>query len=68
MKKWTWRDIDEIALDLVERHSNVDPMTVKLEELQKLIVELPTFADDPSASSNKILEAIQSAWYDEYED
>ncbi|HEX9658537.1 MAG TPA: Fe-S cluster assembly protein IscX [Bacteroidota bacterium] len=68
MKKWTWRDIDEIALDLVERHPNTDPMVVKLEELQKLIVELPTFADDPSASNNKILEAIQSAWYDEYED
>ncbi len=68
MKKWTWRDIDEIALDLVERHPNTDPMVVNLDELQKLIVALPTFADDPSASSNRILEAIQSAWYDEYED
>ena len=68
MKKWTWRDIDEIALDLVERHPNVDPMNVKMEELHKLIVELPTFSDDPAASNNKILEAIQSAWYDEFED
>jgi FeS assembly protein IscX len=66
--KWTWRDVDEIALDLVERYPALDPLTVKLPEMKKMILELPTFGDDPEASTEKILEAIQAAWYDEYED
>ena len=66
--KWTWRDVDEIALDLVERHPALDPLTVTLPDMKKMILELPTFADDPHASTEKILEAIQAAWYDEYED
>ena len=66
--KRTWRDIDDIALDLVERHPNVDPLSVKLPELKKLVTDLPTFGDEPGAGTEKILEAIQAAWYDEYED
>jgi FeS assembly protein IscX len=66
--KWTWRDADEIALDLVERHPGTDPLTVSLAELKRLVVELPTFHDAPDAATDKILEAIQAAWYDEYED
>lgn len=66
--KWTWRDVDDIALDLVERHPTVDPLTVKFPELRKLVTELPNFGDDPGAATDKILESIQAAWYDEYED
>ncbi len=66
--KWTWRDIDDIAMDLVERHPYVDPLTIKLPELKKMIVELTTFADDPDAVTDRTLESIQAAWYDEYED
>lgn len=66
--KRTWRDVDDIAIDLVERHPNVDPLSVKLPEIQKMVTELPTFGDDPTAASDKILEAIQAAWYDEFED
>jgi FeS assembly protein IscX len=67
-RKWTWRDADEIALDLVERHPNLDPLSVKLPELKKLVIGLPTFADDPTGASDRILESIQAAWYDEFED
>lgn len=66
--KWTWQDIDEIAIDLVEKYPNMDPLTVKLPELRTMVLELPSFHDDPQASNEKILEAIQAAWYDEYED
>jgi FeS assembly protein IscX len=66
--KWTWRDVDDIALDLVEKYPTVDPLTVKLADLKKLVVELPMFGDDPEAANEKILESIQAAWYDEYED
>ena len=66
--KWTWRDVDEIAMDLVERFPNVDPLSVKFPELKKLVTELPTFGDDPNAATDTILESIQAAWYDEFED
>lgn len=66
--KRTWQDIEEIALDLVERYPQVDPLTVKFPELKKLITSLPTFGDDPGAVSETTLEAIQAAWYDEFED
>ena len=68
MSKWTWRDIDDIALDLVEKYPLLDPLTVKFPELKKMVIELPTFDDNPEGASDKTLEAIQAAWYDEYED
>ena len=66
--RWTWRDVDDIALDLIEQYPNTDPLGVQLEELRKLVTELPTFGDDPDAATQTILEAIQAAWYDEFED
>jgi FeS assembly protein IscX len=68
MNKWTWRDIEDIALDLVEKYPYVDPLTVKYPELKKMNTGLPTFVDNPDVVSDKTLEAIQAAWYDEYED
>jgi FeS assembly protein IscX len=66
--KRTWRDVDEIALDLYEQHPNIDPLTVSLPDLKKMVTELPSFGDDPDATTESILESIQVAWYDEYED
>jgi FeS assembly protein IscX len=66
--KRTWRDVDEIALDLVERHPMTDPFGIGLDELKQLVIALPTFGDDPNTSTTAQLEAIQAAWYDEFED
>ncbi len=66
--KWTWNDVDEIALDLVERYPGPDPLTVTLPELRKMVLELPSFGDEPDAVTDKLLEEIQAAWYDEFED
>jgi FeS assembly protein IscX len=66
--KRTWRDVDEIALDLYEQHPSIDPLTVSLPDLKKMVTELPSFGDDPDATTESILESIQVAWYDEYED
>ncbi len=66
--KWTWRDVDEIALDLYEKFPNTDPLTIKFPELKKMVLDLPTFSDDADAVSDRILESIQMAWYDEFED
>jgi FeS assembly protein IscX len=66
--KWTWRDVDEIAMDLVEQHPNTDPLSVKLPDLKRLVAALPAFGDDPDSVTDANLEAIQAAWYDEFED
>jgi FeS assembly protein IscX len=64
----TWKDAEDIALELLERHPDVDPLTVRFTELHRWVVELPGFADDPKASNEGILEAIQMKWHEEYQD
>ena len=62
----TWRDTEDIAIALTERHPELDPLAVRFTDLHRWVTELPGFTDDPKASNEKILEAIQMAWLDEY--
>ncbi|MBI3628645.1 MAG: Fe-S cluster assembly protein IscX [Candidatus Rokubacteria bacterium] len=62
-----WRDAEDIAIALLERHPDVDPLTVRFTDLHRWVTELPGFAGDPKASSEKLLEAIQMAWHEEYQ-
>ena len=62
----TWRDAEDIGIALSERHPGVDPLTVRFTDLHRYVIELPGFSDDPRASNEKILEAIQMAWLEEY--
>jgi FeS assembly protein IscX len=64
----TWDQTDNIALSLLEAHPGVDPLTVRFTDLHKWVTELEDFKDDPAASSEGKLEAIQMAWYDEWKD
>jgi FeS assembly protein IscX len=64
--KISWTDIDDIAILLAEKHQDVDPLTVRFTDLHRWVCELPGFEDDPKKSNEKILEAIQMAWLDEY--
>jgi FeS assembly protein IscX len=61
-----WRDSEDIGIALSEKFGEVDPLTVRFTDLHRYVTELPGFADDPKASNEKILEAIQMAWLDEY--
>jgi len=61
----TWRDTEDIAIALTERFPDLDPLTVRFTDLHQWVMELPGFGDDPRASNEKILEAIQMAWLDE---
>jgi FeS assembly protein IscX len=60
-----WTDTLEIAIALTEVHPDVDPKTIRFTDLHRWVCELDGFADDPSRSGEKILEAIQMAWIDE---
>jgi FeS assembly protein IscX len=63
-----WQDIEDIAIRLVEEHPESDPLTVRFSDMHAWIVALPDFTDDPKKSNEKILEAIQMAWHEEYRD
>jgi FeS assembly protein IscX len=63
-----WGDAEDIALVLLERHPEVDPLSVRFTDLHRWVVELPGFADDPGASNEGLLEAIQMKWHEEYQD
>jgi FeS assembly protein IscX len=60
-----WTDTLDIAIELDERHPDVDPQYIRFTDLHTWVCELPEFEDDPERSSEKILEAIQMAWLDE---
>ncbi|MEM7304789.1 MAG: Fe-S cluster assembly protein IscX [Pseudomonadota bacterium] len=60
-----WTDTLDIAIELDERHPDVDPQYIRFTDLHTWVCELPEFDDDPERSSEKILEAIQMAWLDE---
>jgi len=63
-----WSDSQDIALALAEAHPEVDPLTVRFTDLHRWVVALPGFADDPKASNEGLLEAIQMKWHEEYGD
>jgi FeS assembly protein IscX len=52
----------------MEAHPDVDPLTVRFTDLHAWVIALPEFADDPKASNEGILEAIQMKWLEEYRD
>jgi len=62
----TWTDAEEIGIALAEQFPDTDPLTVRFTDLLRWVTELPGFADDPKASSEGKLEAIQMAWLEEY--
>ena len=63
-----WNDSEDIALALLERHPDVNPLSVRFTDLHRWVTELAGFADDPKASNEGKLEAIQMAWLEEYQD
>ena len=49
----TWDDVEDIAEQLGIRHPDVDPLGVRFTDLHRWVCELPDFADDPKASSDR---------------
>ena len=68
MPKLSWEQSEDIALALYEQFPALDPLTVRFTDLHKWVVALPEFGDDPAASNEGKLEAIQMAWHEEWQD
>ena len=64
--KLTWRDPRAIGELLYEEHEEVNPLSVSFVQLHKWIIESDDFEDDPKGSSEKVLEAIQMIWLEEW--
>ncbi len=63
-----WDDAEDLGLALADAHPDQNPLEVRFTELHRMISELPTFVDDPKLSTEGKLEAIQMAWYEEWQD
>ena len=64
-RRLRWTDIHDIAIELEERHPDIDNVNLRFTDLHRWVLELPDFEDEPDRSNEKILEAIQAAWIEE---
>ena len=62
-----WTDVNEIAIELAEKHPDIDPTYILFTDLRRLVMELEGFIDSPEKTNEKILEAIQMLWIEERE-
>jgi len=63
-----WTDSVDIGMALAEKFPGVDPLMIRFTDLREKVVALDGFSDDPRASNEPKLEAIQMAWYEEFKD
>ena len=66
MASLKWNDAEEIAVRLFEKRPHQDPLAIRFTDLLKWVCQLEDFADDPKASNEAKLEAIQMAWLEQY--
>ncbi|MFN3648909.1 MAG: Fe-S cluster assembly protein IscX [Armatimonadota bacterium] len=66
--KLSWNDAEDLGIELAEKYPDTDPLTVRFTDLHRWVTELESFGDDPKASNEGKLEAIQMAWLEEYKD
>ncbi len=66
--KLRWQDSEDIGIELFEKFPEIDPLTLRFTDLHQKVTELHDFEDDPKASNEGILEGIQMAWHEEYQD
>jgi FeS assembly protein IscX len=63
-----WIDAEDIGIALSDAYPEVDPLTLRFTDLREKVLALEGFDDDPKTSNEPKLEAIQMAWYEEYQD
>ena len=63
-----WTDSEDIGIALFEKFPAIDPLTVRFTDLREKVMQLDGFDDEPRASNEPKLEAIQMAWYEEWKE
>ena len=64
--KLKWTDVDAIAEILYDRFPDADPLAIRFTDLHRWILEISQFDDAPERAGERVLEAIQMAWYEEW--
>jgi FeS assembly protein IscX len=65
--QFTWDSAEDLGLMLADKYPQQNPLEVRFTELHKMVTSLPEFVDDPQKSNEGKLEAIQMAWYEQWE-
>ena len=63
-----WSDWEDIGIALAEKFPGLDPLTLLFTDLRERILALDGFDDDPKASNESKLEAVQMVWHEEFKD
>ena len=67
MQDLNWNDINDISIELYDQFPDIDPQWISFPDLHSKICNLETFVGDPDRSNEKVLEAIQMLWIEEYQ-
>ena len=67
MQGLDWLDVLDIAIELNDKFPEIDPQWISFPDLHKKVCNLDNFVGDPDKSNEKILEAIQMHWIEEYQ-
>ena len=67
MEELDWLDVLNIAIELNDKFTEIDPQWIGFPDLHKKVCELDNFIGDPKKYNEKILEAIQMHWIEEYQ-
>lgn len=60
-----WIDSLDIALALIDKYPQQDPLAIRFTDLRDWVLGLDEFDDDENHCSERILEAIQQCWIEE---
>ena len=63
-----WTDINDIAYDLFDAEPGLNPLSLRFTDLRDKVMGLNGFEESMENCNEKILEAIQMAWLEEFED
>lgn len=66
--KLSWDDAEKIGVLLARNHPQLYPLSIDLAELRRRVTDLPEFKDDLATCDENKLEAIRTAWNEEFLD
>ena len=64
----TWTDSRDLGEKLFEQYDTLDPLTVRFTDLRQWVMNIEGFEGKADGSNEQLLEAIQMAWYEEWQD
>jgi FeS assembly protein IscX len=67
-QKLTWDDAEKIGVLLSRKHPELYPLSTDLEDLHRRVTDLAEFEDNFKTFDRNKLEAIRTAWNEEFLD